>query len=281
MRSLDVSQIKPLLRERLAKLGTLVDPNVINAISKALANESSELAKDILASLLDNYQLGQEQNIPICQDTGSVVVFIELGQELSLVGESLTEAIQEVVRDVWKTEYFRASIVQDSLFDRSNTKDNTPALIHTELVKGDRLSIKFALKGGGAENMSALKMLKPADGKEGIKAYVLDVIKQAGGNPCPPVIVGIGIGGNFETCAILAKKALFREIGSQNPVKEWADFERELLTAINATGIGPQGLGGLTTAFAVHIISAPCHIASMPVAVNLNCHAHRHCEIVF
>jgi fumarate hydratase subunit alpha len=281
MRELNTKSLKPQIKSQLARLATEIDSHVEDAISKALSNETSELAQDILQTLLDNYALSKAESIPICQDTGSVIFFVELGEELCLTGGSLTDAINEVVREVWQEQFNRASIVKDPLFDRTNTKDNTPALIHTEIVKGDKLTIKIALKGGGAENMSALTMLKPADGKTGVKSFVLDTIIKAGGNPCPPIIVGIGIGGNFETCALLAKKALFRELGSPNPDKQWASFESELLHAINETNIGPQGLGGLTTALAVHIETAPCHIASLPVAINLNCHVHRHCEIVF
>ncbi len=276
-----IPDIKAKVKSALAELGTRVDPKVEQAIRQAAETETSELAKDILNTLLENYKIGREECLPVCQDTGTVVFFVELGEEICLQGGSLTEALNEAVQEAWQENYYRASILKDPLFDRVNTKDNTPAIIHTELVKGDKLTIRIALKGGGAENMSALKMLKPADGVEGIKAFVLDTIIKAGGNPCPPIIVGIGVGGNFETCALLAKKALFRELGSPHPVKEWANFEVELLTAINETGIGPQGLGGKTTALAVQIETAPCHLASFPVAVNLNCHAHRHTVIEF
>lgn len=281
MRSLEIALVKTEVKAKLALLGTHIDPKVEQAIKQALNSETSDKAKDILSSLIDNYTIGKTENIPICQDTGTTVFFIELGEELCLTGGSLTDALQEAVREVWQQQYYRASILQDPLFDRINTKDNTPAIIHFEMVKGDKLAIRMALKGGGAENMSALKMLKPSDGKEGITAFILDTIINAGGNPCPPIIVGIGIGGNFETCAYLAKKALFREFGTSHPNKDWADFESELLQVINKTGIGPQGFSGKTTALAVHIETAPCHIASLPVAVNLNCHAHRHCVLFF
>jgi fumarate hydratase subunit alpha len=281
LRTLDVLDIKAKVKAGLAELGTQIDPKVEQAISKALENETSDIAKDVLKTLLENYKIGREECLPICQDTGTVVFFVELGEQICLTNGSLTDALLEAVREVWQEQYFRASILKDPLFERINTQDNTPAILHTELVKGDKLTISIALKGGGAENMSALAMLKPSDGKEGIKAFVLDTIIKAGGNPCPPVIVGIGVGGNFETCARLAKKALFREFGSHNSFKEWADFEAELLQAINETKIGPQGLGGRTTALAVQIETAPCHLASLPVAVNLNCHAHRHATIEF
>jgi fumarate hydratase subunit alpha len=281
LRTLDVLDIKAKVKAGLAELGTQIDPKVEQTIRQVLENETSDIAKDVLNTLIENYKIGREECLPICQDTGTVVFFVELGEQICLTNGSLTDALQEAVREVWQEQYYRASILKDPLFERINTQDNTPAILHTELVKGDKLTIRIALKGGGAENMSALKMLKPADGKEGIKAFVLDTIIKAGGNPCPPVIVGIGVGGNFETCALLAKKALFREFGSYHPVKQWADFEAELLQAINETNIGPQGLGGRTTALAVQIETAPCHLASLPVAVNLNCHAHRHTMIEF
>jgi len=281
MRTLEVSDIKTKVKAKLSELGPHIDPKVENAIKQALENETSELAKDVLSTLLENYKIGRQDCLPICQDTGTVVFFVEIGEEICLANGSLADALQDVVREVWQEQYYRASILKDPLFERINTNDNTPAIIHTELVKGDKLTITMALKGGGAENMSALAMLKPSDGKEGIKAFVLDTIIKAGGNPCPPIIVGIGVGGNFETCAYLAKKALFREFGTQHPVKEWADFEAELLQAINETNMRPQGLCGKTTALSVQIETAPCHLASLPVAVNLNCNAHRHGKVVF
>ncbi len=281
MRQLDINGIKAAVKDSLAQLGTNIDPKVEQAILQAQKEETTELARDILTTLLDNYYIGRRDCLPICQDTGTAVFMVELGEDICFQDGSLTDALQEAVREVWQEQYYRNSILRDPLFDRTNTKDNTPAIIHTELVKGDKLTIKIALKGGGAENMSALKMLKPSDGKQGIREFVLETIIKAGGNPCPPVIVGIGVGGNFETCAILAKKALFREFGSPHPATEWAELEAELLQAINETGVGPQGLGGRTTALSVQIETAPCHLASLPVAVNLNCHAHRHCKISF
>jgi len=281
MRTIDIKEVKKQVKAKLADLGTQTDSKVEQAIKKAVSDETNELAKDILKTLLENYKIGRDKCLPICQDTGTVVFFVELGEEICLQNGSLTDALNEAVSEVWQEQYFRASILKDPLFDRVNTKDNTPAIIHTELFKGDKLTIRMALKGGGAENMSALKMLKPSDGKDGIKAFVLDTIIQAGGNACPPLIVGIGIGGNFETCALLAKKALLREFKSPHPERAWALLEEELLQAINQTNIGPQGLGGATTALAVQIETAPCHLASLPVAVNLNCHAHRHCVITF
>jgi len=281
LKEINASHIQEKVKTALSKLGISPDPMVEQAISKARTDETSVIAKDVLQTLLNNYAIARQEQLPLCQDTGTVVFFIEMGEDVILSGGSLTDILQEAVREVWQAQYYRNSIVQDPLFNRTNTNDNTPALIHTERVKGDKIKIKVALKGGGAENMSALKMLKPSDGKQGIKNFVLDTVKQAGGNACPPLLVGIGIGGNFETCALLAKKALLREFGSPHPDRDWACFEAELLQVINETGIGPQGLGGKTTALAVQIETAPCHIASLPVAVNLNCHAHRHCEITF
>jgi fumarate hydratase subunit alpha len=281
MRTMDINEIKTRVKTALAELGTRPDPKVEEAIRQALQKETSEQAKDILQTLLQNYEIGRKESIPICQDTGTVVFYLEIGIEICWQGFQINEALQEAVREVWQEQYFRASILKDPLFDRSNTKDNTPAVIHTEILAGDELNVIIALKGGGAENMSALTMLKPADGMGGVKAFVLDTVIKAGSNPCPPIIVGVGIGGNFETCAYLAKRALFREFGTPHPVKEWAELEAGLLEAINETGIGPQGLGGKTTALAVQIETAPCHLASLPVAVNLNCHAHRHITLSF
>ena len=280
MRTLDVSVIKAEVKARLAELGCTIDPEAETAVCRAMEAETSEIALDVLSTLRENYSIARKKHIPLCQDTGTVVMFAEIGEEVAFTGGSLIDTLQEAVREVWKEQYYRASIVADPVFHRVNTKNNTPAVIHTEFVKGDKLTLQLALKGGGAENMSALKMLKPSDGAEGIKSFVLETVIQAGGNPCPPIIVGIGVGGNFETCALMAKKALFRKLGEPHPDKQWADLEKELLQAINKTGIGAQGLGGKTTALAVHIETAPCHIASLPVAVNLQCHAHRHTTIV-
>ncbi len=281
MRNLEVPVIKAQVKSALVKLGTQIDPKVEQAIRQAADNETFELAKDVLHTLLQNYQLARQESLPVCQDTGSVVIYLEIGIERCWQGQEITTAINEAVREVWQEECFRPSILKDPVFERVNTGDNTPAVIHSEIMSGDGLRIILALKGGGAENMSALKMLQPADGVEGIKAFVLDTVIKAGGNPCPPVIVGVGIGGNFELCPYLAKRALFRDLGTPHPVSEWAELEAELLTDINATGIGPQGLGGKTTALAVQIETASCHLASLPVAVNLNCHAHRHITLEF
>ena len=253
--------------------------DALNAIRNALEKEKSPRGKTFLEQYLKNAQIAKEEKIPICQDTGVAVFFVELGQELIIEGGNLCDAVSKGTEKAYKETYLRKSIVTDPLFKRKNTGTNTPPIIHTSIVPGDKLRIMFAPKGGGSENMSALAMLKPSDGKSGVVDFAVKTVVSAGGNPCPPVIVGVGIGGNFETCAILAKKALLRKIGQPHPEPEYAKLEDEILEKINASGVGPQGLGGDTTAFAVHVEYFPCHIASLPVAVNLNCHAARHTEI--
>jgi fumarate hydratase subunit alpha len=253
--------------------------DVMEAFSRSLAQETSDVGKDVLKMLIDNAQLAKREQVPMCQDTGVSVFIVEVGQDCHIVGGSLHEAIQEGVRLGSKEGFLRHSIVGHPL-DRKNTGDNAPAVIHYEVVEGDRLKIHYTAKGGGSENMSALKMLKPADGIEGVKAFILETVKNAGPNACPPMIVGVGIGGSFEKCAYLAKKSLFRPIGHRNERPEIAALECELIDEINRLGIGPQGMGGRTTAFDVKIEIYPCHIASLPVAVNLNCHASRHKEAV-
>jgi len=232
---------------------------------------------DALARLLENASLAANQYLPMCQDTGFAVFFVEIGRDLHIEGD-LYEAINEGVRQGYQEGLLRKSIVSHPL-SRINTKDNTPAVIHIELVEGDSLKIVFAPKGGGSENMSALAMLKPSDGKAGVKDFVLKSVKKAGPNPCPPIIVGVGLGGTFEKSAYLAKKALLRRVGEKSAVPEDADLERELEQSIADLGIGPMGFGGRVTAFAVHVESHPCHIASLPVAVNIQCHAARHKEV--
>lgn len=253
--------------------------DVLKAIERMQGEEASLTGRDILNQLLLNAKIAAEEHVPMCQDTGFAVVFLELGQEARIEGGSLYDAVNEGVRKGYTKGYLRKSIVGHPL-NRVNTGDNTPAVIHTRLVPGDSLKITVAPKGGGSENMSAIKMLKPAEGLEGVKKFVIETVRSAGPNPCPPIVVGVGIGGTFEKCAILAKEALLRELGSPNPFPDIAALEKELLGSINALGIGPQGLGGRTTALAVHVEIYPCHIASLPVAVNLNCHAARHKEAV-
>jgi fumarate hydratase subunit alpha len=253
--------------------------DVIKELQKALASETSATGKGILLQLLENAKIAREELVPICQDTGFAVVFVELGQDVRIIGGDLYDAINEGVRRGYTEGYLRKSIVSHPL-TRINTGDNTPAVIHTKIVQGDKIRIIFAPKGGGSENMSQIKMLKPADGVDGVRKFVIDVVRSAGPNPCPPVIVGVGIGGTFEKCALLSKLALLRKIGQRSKYPDIANLEQELLEEINKLGIGPQGFGGTTTALAVHIEIHAAHIASLPVAVNLNCHAARHKEII-
>ncbi|MDZ7372733.1 MAG: fumarate hydratase [candidate division KSB1 bacterium] len=249
--------------------------DVVEGFRRALEQEESPVGKAILERLIENAEIAAKGEYPYCQDTGFAVVFVELGQDVHVVGGSLTEAIHEGVRRGYAEGYLRKSIVKDPL-RRVNTGDNTPAVIWTEVVPGDQIRITVAPKGGGSENMSEVRMLKPADGLEGVKRFVLDRVSRSGGDPCPPIIVGVGIGGTFEKCAWLAKKALLRDLGVRNPDPFYAQLEVELLQEVNKLGIGPQGLGGRVTALDVHVEAYPCHIASLPVAVNIQCHAARH-----
>jgi fumarate hydratase subunit alpha len=271
-----VATIIPVVKRLCMEANYDIGDDVIAKIQEFAEQEESPVAKDILAILLENYRLAAHERMPICQDTGIAMVFVELGQDVHIVGGDLYAAIQEGVRQGYREGYLRNSMVTDPVIVRKNTNDNTPALIHTEIVPGAAITLTVMPKGGGAENMSAIKMLKPADGIEGVKEFVVDRVRRSGGNPCPPVIVGVGIGGSFEHSALLAKKALLRPLTVKNPDPVYAAVEQELLERINSLGIGPQGLGGRTTALAVLILPNPCHIASMPVAVNIECHAHRH-----
>jgi fumarate hydratase subunit alpha len=250
--------------------------DVLQAFDRAMETEESSLGIEILREVKENARIAKEESVPLCQDTGFAVVFVELGQDVHLVGGNLNEAIEEGVRQGYRDGYLRKSICHP--FTRANTGDNTPAIIHTEVVSGDKVKITVAPKGGGSENMSRVTMLTPSDGIEGIKRYVVQRVRESGSNPCPPTIVGVGIGGTFERAALLAKKSLLRSLGSRNPDPELDQLESEILTAINKLGIGPQGLGGRTTSLAVHILMMPCHIASFPLAVNIQCHAQRHKE---
>lgn len=253
--------------------------DVIEAFNNAYKQELSLTGKEIIEQLIKNADIARAEAVPMCQDTGFAVVFVELGQDVHIAGGSLEDAINEGVRRGYTEGYLRNSIVGHPLV-RVNTGDNTPAVIHLKLVPGDQLKIIVAPKGGGSENMSAIKMLKPADGVDGVKKFVLDTVKEAGPNPCPPIIVGVGIGGTFEKAALLAKEALLRPVGAPSHRQEIAELEREMLKKINNLGIGPQGLGGRITALAVHVNIYPAHIASLPVAVNINCHASRHKEVI-
>ena len=253
--------------------------DVLVALRGGRETERGETARDLFDQYLENARIAREERMPLCQDTGFAVFFVELGEAVRLDRGTLAEALAEGTRRGYREHYLRKSIVTDPLFDRKNTTDNTPPVIHLELVPGDHLRIVLAPKGGGSENMGAVRMLKPSDGKEGVVNFVVETVRNAGGNPCPPTIVGVGIGGTMEKAALLAKRALLRPLGQPNPDPRYAALEREILEKINATGVGPQGLGGDVTSLAVHIDFHPCHIASMPVALNLNCHAARHAEV--
>jgi len=249
--------------------------DVVKAFEKGLKEEESATGKGVLAQLIENADIARSEDVPMCQDTGVAVIFLEVGQEVHVEGGLLDDAVEEGVRQGYETGYLRKSMVKHPL-KRQNTGDNTPAIIHTKIVAGDKLKITVAPKGGGSENMSAIAMLAPAAGEEGVKQFIIDTVRKAGPNPCPPIVVGVGIGGNFEKCAILAKEALLRPVGESSEDPDVARMEKELLEKINNLGIGPQGMGGRVTALAVHIKAHPCHIASLPVAVNINCHASRH-----
>ena len=254
-----------------------LDEKIMDRLKKAFDTEVSDTGKNSLGQIIENDEIAGEEQVPMCQDTGLTVVFLEIGTEVKISGD-IYEAVNEGVRRGYKNGYLRKSMVKHPL-DRINTKDNTPAVIHTKLIPGsDKLKIIVAPKGGGSENMSMVKMLKPSDGAEGVKKAVLDAVLNAGGNPCPPIIVGIGLGGSFEKAAILAKEALLREIDDESDNPADRELEKDLLELINKTGIGPMGLGGKNTALAVKVNSYPCHIASLPLAVNINCHSARHKE---
>lgn len=252
--------------------------DVVKLLHQARNDEVSDFGQYILDKLLDNLEVASKEKVPMCQDTGMAVVFLEIGQDLHLIGGDLTDAVNEGVRKGYRDGFLRKSVL--SPLRRINTNDNTPAVIHMEIVPGENIKITVAPKGAGSENMSQLKMLKPADGIEGIKEFVVSTVTQAGGSPCPPIIIGVGIGGTMEKATLLAKKALLRQAGLPSPDPMVADLETELLTLVNQTGIGPQGLGGRITALAVHIETYPTHIAELPVAVNIQCHAARHREII-
>ena len=278
MKELDLRKVTDEVERMCIEGNYFIGKEVLDKIKEAYAKEESEVGKNILGQIIENDEIAANEQVPMCQDTGIVVVFLEIGTEVRIPGD-IYEAVNEGIRRGYEKGYLRKSVVKDPL-DRVNTKDNTPAIIHTTLVPGsDKVKIIVAPKGGGSENMSVLKMLKPSDGIEGIKKLVIETIKNAGGNPCPPIIVGVGIGGNFEKAAILAKKAILRDINDKSSSPINAKLEEELLELINKTGVGPLGLGGRTTALAVKVETYPCHIAALPVAINLNCHAARHKEV--
>ncbi|KNF09835.1 hydro-lyase, Fe-S type, tartrate/fumarate subfamily [Gottschalkia purinilytica] len=279
MRKISTELIIRTIKDMCIDANYHLGKDVIDKIKESERNEESPIGKDILNKMIINTEIAKNKQIPICQDTGMAVFFIEIGQDVYIEGGSLTESINEGVRQGYKEGYLRKSVVEDPLI-RKNTNDNTPAVIHYDIVKGDKLKISFAPKGFGSENMGALKMLKPSDGVEGVKRFIIETVEKAGPNPCPPIVVGVGIGGTMEKSCELAKKALLREIDKHNEKPHIKDLEIELLEKINNLGIGPQGLGGRITALAVNIETFPTHIAGLPVAVNINCHVARHVDVI-
>ncbi|MDF9831461.1 fumarate hydratase subunit alpha [Parabacteroides sp. PF5-6] len=277
IREIHTDKVTDLVERLCIEANCHLTDDIYSCLKNCRATEQSPLGKDILNTLVENAQIARDETAPICQDTGMTVVFVTLGQEVHLTGGSLEEAINEGVRRGYEKGYLRKSVVRDPL-DRVNTKDNTPAVIHYEIVPGDGLHITVAPKGFGSENMSGLRMLKPSQGLPGVKDFVIRTVSDAGANPCPPIIVGVGIGGTMEKSALLSKKALLRPVGERNPDPALAELEEELLQSINQLGIGPAGFGGTTTALAVNILTYATHIAGLPVAVNIGCHATRHSE---
>jgi len=280
MRELDVSEVARAIEELCVTACYDLPEDVVRAMERAREVEESDVGREVLGICLENARVAARERVPICQDTGVTIVFLELGQDLRLVGGDLYTAVGEGVRQGYTKGYLRKSVVVDPLFTRKNTGDNTPPVIYTDIVPGDRLRIVVVPKGTGSENMSGLKMLTPAAGPDGVKKFIVETVDQAGSNPCPPIIVGVGVGGMMDRAALLAKKALLRKVGEPHPQPEVAKLERESLAEVNALGIGPQGLGGRVTALAVHIETAPTHIGALPVAVNIQCHAARHAERV-
>lgn len=277
MRTIQVEDITKAISEMCIEANHFLTPDMDQAMKQAAETEEAPLGKQTLMQLQENLKIAGEDMIPICQDTGMAVVFMDIGQEVHFEGGALEEAIQEGIRQGYMSGYLRKSVVKDPLI-RENTKDNTPGIIHYSIVSGDQVKITVAPKGFGSENMSRVFMLKPADGIEGVKNAVLTAVKDAGPNACPPMVVGVGIGGTFEKCALMAKKALTRPVGSHSEIPYVKEMEEELLERINRTGIGPGGLGGTTTALAVHILTYPTHIAGLPVGVNICCHVNRHAQ---
>lgn len=277
MREIKVEKVTEVVRQLCIDANHYLGEDVKNKLIQARANEDWDIAKGILDQIIENANIAKNENMPMCQDTGVTCVFLEIGQDVHFVGGNIEDAINEGIRRGYNEGFLRKSVVKDPL-DRVNTKDNTPGMIYYDIVPGDKVKITVAPKGFGSENMSQLKMLKPSDGVQGVKDFVLKVVKEAGPNPCPPIIVGVGIGGTFDKAANLAKKSLIRPVEVRNSNPYYAELEEELLEAINNLGIGPQGFGGRTTALAVNIETFPTHIAGLPVAVNINCHATRHAE---
>ncbi len=279
MREVDVRLVSQAVEEMCIEANLALTPDVQAAMQSALKQETSDLAKGVLEDLIENERVARETGIPICQDTGMAVVFIDIGQEVSLTGGPLEEAIHEGVRRGYEKGYLRKSVVKSPI-TRVNTKDNTPAVIHMKIVPGDRVRVRFAPKGFGSENMGRLGMLKPSDGRDGVLDFIVETVRLAGPNPCPPLVVGVGVGGTMEKACLMAKEQLLRDLGQPGASQEARELEEELMKRMTALGVGPQGFGGRTTALAVHVELFPTHIAGLPVCVNLNCHVARHRERV-
>lgn len=279
MREVVAKKITEVVKKLCIEANTNLGEDVLEALNKALKKETSPTGREVLKQLLNNAKIAWRDKLALCQDTGLAFVFIELGQDVHIISGTLAEAVNEGVRQGYNKGYLRKSVVRDPL-DRKNTGDNTPAIIHLKLVPGEQIKVRILTKGGGAENCSAIKMFKPHSSKEEIDKFILETVEQAGPNACPPIIVGVGLGGSFDYAPVVAKKALMRPVGHHHSDHETAKWEKELLEKINETGIGPMGLGGRTTALAVNIERHPCHISSLPVAVNIQCHSHRYREAV-
>lgn len=276
IRQIKAETVTQTVKQLFLDCNYFIGKDIMTALEKARENEKSKVGKSVLTQIIENDKLAAKEEVPLCQDTGMAILFVEYGDKVVIEDGSFEDAVNEGVRQAYKDGYLRKSVVNDPVFDRLNTKDNTPAIIHTRIVKGDKIKITAGGKGFGSENMSAIKMLTPSYGIEGVKKFILDTVRTAGPNPCPPIVVGVGIGGTFERCAQLAKKATFRAIDTHNVDERYAKLEDELLESINKMGFGPAGLGGTTTAIGVNIETSPTHIAGMPVAVNICCHAARH-----
>ena len=276
IRQIKAETVTQTVKQLFLDCNYFIGKDIMTALEKARENEKSKVGKSVLTQIIENDKLAAKEEVPLCQDTGMTILFVEYGDKVVIEDGSFEDAVNEGVRQAYKDGYLRKSVVNDPVFDRLNTKDNTPAIIHTRIVKGDKIKITAGGKGFGSENMSAIKMLTPSYGIEGVKKFILDTVRTAGPNPCPPIVVGVGIGGTFERCAQLAKKATFRAIDTHNEDERYANLEDELLESINKMGFGPAGLGGTTTAIGVNIETSPTHIAGMPVAVNICCHAARH-----
>jgi fumarate hydratase subunit alpha len=279
MREIRASEITATIKRLCQEANLELGADMLRAFDRALGRERSPAGRQVLEMIRENAVIAKTRRLPYCQDTGFLICFVELGQDVHVTGGLLGDAVDEGVRQGYREGYLRASIVRDP-FDRVNTGDNTPAVVHVDVVPGEHVTLKVMAKGGGCENRSKYRMLTPAEGLAGVKAFIVECIKTAGPDACPPLIAGVGVGGTFEKAALLSKKALFREIGKPNPSADLAVLEGELLDEANRLGIGPQGYGGDTTAFAIHIETFPCHITSLPVAVTIECHAHRHKEAV-